>query len=153
MFKYSNSSIYSVDTSNDWVKKIQSLEGIEGSNRMNLYWVDVGAVANWGAPTSFKMRHNFKKYAEILWLKNKTPDLVLIDGRFRVSCFLTSVKFAPVGTKILFDDYTDRSFYHVVEEFCQKIDTCGRQALFEVNTKAKDQITDDVIYSFKNVIQ
>ena len=152
VFKYSGSSIYAVDTSNDWVSKIKSLEGIESSDRLNLYWVDVGCVANWGTPTSFKMRHNFKKYAELLWLNNKTPDLVLIDGRFRVSCFLNSVKFAPVGTKILFDDYTDRPFYHVVEEFCQKLDTCGRQALFEVNAKAKEQISDDVIHSFENVI-
>ena len=152
VFKYSNASIFAVDTSNDWVRKIQSLEAIESSNRLNLYWVDVGEIGQWGTPTSFKMRHNFKKYSELLWLNNKTPDLVLIDGRFRVSCFLTSVKFAPVGTKILFDDYTDRPFYHVVEEFCQKLDTCGRQALFEVNRKAKDQISDDVIQSFQNVI-
>ena len=152
VFKYSNSAIFAVDTSNDWVHKIKSLEGTESCNRLNLSWVDVGEVANWGTPTSFKMRHNFKKYAELLWLNNKTPDLVLIDGRFRVSCFLTSVKFAPLGTKILFDDYTNRPFYHVVEEFCQKLDSCGRQALFEVSGKAKEQVSDNVIHSFQNVI-
>jgi len=152
VYKYSSSFIYAVDTSIDWVRKLQYLEGNENSDRLNLNWVDVGLVENWGAPTSFKMRHNFKKYAQLLWLNNKTPDLVLIDGRFRVSCFLTAVKFGPVGTKILFDDYTDRPFYHVVEEFCQKLDTCGRQALFEVSEKAKEQISDNVIQSFQNVI-
>ena len=152
VLKYLSCAIFAVDTSKDWVHKIQSLEGFESSDRLNLSWVDVGVVGNWGTPTSFKKRHNFKKYAELLWLNNKIPDLVLIDGRFRVSCFLTSVKFAPVGTRILFDDYTNRPFYHVVEEFCQKLDTCGRQALFEVSQKAKQEISDNIIQSFENVI-
>ena len=44
VFKYSNASIFAVDTSNDWVRKIQSLEAIESSNRLNLYWLDVGEI-------------------------------------------------------------------------------------------------------------
>ena len=98
------------------------------------------------------MRHNFKKYAELLWLNNEIPDLVLIDGRFRVLCFLTTIKFAPEGCKILFDDYNNRPFYHVVEEFCPKIDTCGRQALFEVSLPAKEKISEALIQSFQYVI-
>ncbi len=152
VFKYSNAYIFSVDTSKDWVRKIKSLVGIKGSERLNLTWVDVGEVANWGTPTSFKMKHNFIKYAESLWLNIEKPDLVLIDGRFRVLCFLTSVKFAQAGCRILFDDYINRPFYHVVEDFCPKIDTCGRQALFEVSQTAKDQISEDLIKSFQNVI-
>jgi len=152
VYKYSNASIFSVDTSNDWVRKIKSLEGIEESNRLNLSWVDVGEITDWGTPTSFKMKHNFIKYAELLWLNNKIPDLILIDGRFRVLCFLTSIKFAPAGCKILFDDYKDRHFYHIVEDFCPKLDTCGRQALFEVSEIAKEKISEDLIKSFKNVI-
>ncbi len=152
VFNHSSASIYSVDSSRDWVRKIESLEGFKSSKRLNVNWIDVGIVANWGTPTSYKMRHNFQKYAEILWLNKDFPDLVLIDGRFRVLCFLTSVKFAPVGCKILFDDYINRPFYHVVEEFCEKIDNCGRQALFEVNETAKERISDDLIQSFKHVI-
>ena len=152
VFKYSNASIFSFDTSNDWVRKIQSVEGSRKSKRLNINWVDVGEIANWGTPTSFKMRHNFKKYAEFLWLNDVNPDLVLIDGRFRVLCFLTSVKLAPIGCKILFDDYINRPFYHVVEDFCPKIDKCGRQVLFEVNSDSKDKISEDLIKSFQNVI-
>ena len=55
VFKYSSATIFSVDTSNDWVKRIKSLEGIEKTKRLNLSWVDVGEIANWGTPTSFKM--------------------------------------------------------------------------------------------------
>ena len=97
-------------------------------------------------------KKNFLEYANWFWNFDLKPDLVLIDGRFRVLCFLTSIKFAPIGTKIIFDDYTFRPFYHVVEEFLKISDTCGRQALFEVDEYSKKNIDDSVILEFKNVV-
>ena len=152
VFKHTKASIYAVDTSLEWVKKLEGLTNTDASGRLNLNWIDVGRVADWGTPTSFERRANFKVYAEFMWLKEISPDLVLIDGRFRVFCFLTTVKLAPVGTKILFDDYINRPLYHVVEEFCQKIETCGRQALFEVSQSAKKKVTDETLTTFQNVI-
>ena len=152
VFKNSTAIIHAVDTSYDWVKKLKSLNAGDNTKRLNLNWIDVGNVADWGYPTSFERRDNFRSYAEILWLQKIAPDLVLIDGRFRVFCFLTSVKLAPIGTKLLFDDYNNRPFYHVVEEYCEKVDTCGRQALFEVNSGAKEKVTDEILLQFQNVI-
>jgi len=60
------------------------------------------------------------------------PDLVLIDGRFRLACFFHSLLAAAPGTPILFDDYTNRPHYQLVEEFCPISETEGRQALFRV---------------------
>jgi len=60
------------------------------------------------------------------------PDLVLIDGRFRVACFLHSLLAAEPGTPILFDDYSNRPHYHLVEESYPIEQTEGRQALFRV---------------------
>ena len=40
----------------------------------------------------------------------------MIDGRFRVASFLTTLKKSKKGTKIIFDDYKSRSQYHVVEK-------------------------------------
>jgi hypothetical protein len=150
--KYTNASIYAVDTSRDWVNSLQGLVSTSAPGRVNLNWVDVGEVADWGYPKSFERRENFKVYAQLMWLSKISPDLVLIDGRFRVFCFLTSIKCAPVGTKILFDDYMNRPFYHVVEEFCERIDACGRQALFEVSKSAKSKVTDEILSTFQNVI-
>jgi len=151
MFRFTKSDIFSVDTSKEWIKKTQSIDALKSDDRLNLKWIDVGEIGNWGNPNSFTMRKNFPIYASWLWQQNKTPDLVLIDGRFRILCFLTTLKFSPKGTKIIFDDYKERKFYHVVEEFCPIIDRCGRQALFEATTHAKDMITDEVLLSFQNV--
>ena len=59
------------------------------------------------------------------------PDLILIDGRFRVSTFLSCVLKFP-GAKVLFDDYVDRENYHVVESVIKPKRTVGRIAEFKV---------------------
>lgn len=152
VYKYSTATIHSIDTSRIWVERIRLSLGIEAAKRLKIRWVDVGEVADWGTPVSFKNRHNFRIYAELLWQSNAKPELVLIDGRFRVLCFLCSLKFAPVGTYILFDDYMDRPFYHVAEEFSERLDVCGRQALFEVTQASKEKVTEEILLSFQNVI-
>ena len=67
-------------------------------------------------PKNYNLRANFKDYANWLWQNKDKPDLVLIDRKFRVYCFLTSLKLCDAGSKIIFDDY-DREEYHVVEQF------------------------------------
>ena len=115
MFENTNCSIFGVDTSKFWAQKIKNFS--PQNSRLNIQWINVGKVGDWGYPTTFKLRQNFSFYANWFWNKNKRPDLVLVDGRFRIYCFLTTLKLAPEGTKILFDDYTTRPLYHVVEEF------------------------------------
>ena len=89
-----------------------------------------------------------------MWKQKKTPKLVLVDGRFRVCCFLTSLKFAEEGTKIIFDDYTNRPQYHFVEKYVSRFKECGRQSMFVVPSKANidmDELEKDIV-SFRNVM-
>ena len=152
MYNKSNASIFSVDTSREWATKILNLSKDSNLDRLNIKWIDVGHVGDWGYPISFKKRQNFVEYANWFWNFGFKPDLVVIDGRFRVLCFLTSIKFAPIGTKIIFDDYINRPFYHVVEDFLKIKNTCGRQALFEVDQRSKKLVDESVISEFKNII-
>ena len=122
-----------------------------GEERLHLCWVDVGKLAAWGHPESFEKRHNFPEYANWMWDQGAKPDLILIDGRFRIFCFLTSLLRACPRTLILFDDYSDRSVYHVVEEFLPVTDRCGRQALFEVTSSARALVDQELLLSFQNV--
>ena len=100
IYKYSKSDIYAVDTSKLWVQKINKLSSKD--SRLNLKWINVGEVGNWGYPKSFELRKNFTFYTDWFWKQDLSPDLVLIDGRFRISCFLTTLRNAQEGTKILF---------------------------------------------------
>ena len=152
MYRHSNCKIFAVDTSKFWVEKTKNISGLDKDERLNLKWIDVGDIGEWGYPKSFKMREYFQDYANWFWKQNEIPNLVLIDGRFRVFCFLTSLKYGPIGTKIIFDDYINRPQYHLVEEFSPVLDKCGRQVLFEVTKKAKEMINDNTLLSFQNVI-
>lgn len=123
--------IFSVDTSKDWVQHVKR-KLLKNSIQIEITDVDVGELGEWGRPVNYSKRSDFSNYTTSIWNYNQKPDVVLIDGRFRVSCFLTTLIHAEPGTKVFFDDYTTRPHYHVVEEFIKIHDVCGRQALFIV---------------------
>ena len=72
----------------NWVKKIQQLTNGKKDKRLNVDWIDVGNVEKWGYPITYSKRNCFFNYANNFYKKNNSPDLVLIDGRLRVFCFL-----------------------------------------------------------------
>ena len=122
--------------------------------RLNINFVDLGEVGLFGRPKSYIKQNDFCKYTEYIWRQTDRPSLVLIDGRFRVCCFLTSLKFADEGTKIIFDDYTNRSHYHFVEKYVSCSIQCGRQCLFVVPSKDNidmDELERDIV-AFQNVM-
>ena len=142
VLKNTNANILSVDSSRDWVDKISSRNAIY-NKRIKLKFIDLGEVENWGRPIGYEKSYNFINYFNWIWTQDILPDTVLIDGRFRVCCFLTSIKYANENTKIIFDDYNNRPYYHVIEKFIKKEQTCGRQALFIV--KNKNDINIDLL--------
>ena len=80
-------------------------------------------------------------------------NFILIDGRLRVLCFLVSLKKCNSGTKIIFDDYVNRKFYHIVEELIKPSSNDGRQCLFEVGDKKDlDMIKLDFLINKFNYI-
>lgn len=136
---YPKTLICAVDTSVQWVTRVNSQLAMSSGVVTH---VDVGEVGDWGRPLGYGSRKNFLRYAESIWDKNQDYDLVLVDGRFRVLSFLTSLLRCEEGTRIIFDDYTNRRHYHVVEEFIKPVDYCGRQALFVVGNKSAIDLSD-----------
>ena len=134
VLKYSNSEVISVDTSLKWVKNV-SKKNKKNINRLNIHHVDLGPVTNWGYPKTSNKSDFFYHYTDWIWHQNKKPDLVLIDGRFRVCCFLTCLKFGDPGTRIIFDDYKERYHYHFVEKYLNPAKVCGRQYMFIIPSK------------------
>ncbi|WP_217510361.1 class I SAM-dependent methyltransferase [Sulfitobacter sp. NAS-14.1] len=125
-----NARIYAVDTDPMWKDYSHDAAGF------TIGHVDIGEVKDWGYPASYEKRDNFQDYTDFLWVHDDKPDMVLVDGRFRVCCFLTTLLNANSGTVVVFDDYTNRPIYHVVEEIIRPEETCGRQAVFIVPDKS-----------------
>ena len=103
-----------------------------------LIHVNIGMTVDWGfpvfqKPTRRRVRR-WEEYAKAPWRYFRTigqqPDLVLVDGRFRVACVLESLlSLSPLSeTKILLDDYVDRPEYAVVEDYAD-VKIVGRMAV------------------------
>jgi len=60
----------------------------------------------------------------------------LIDGRFRAACWLTCMIRATRPLTVLFDDYTERKPYHMVERFVAPTEIRGRMARFDLKPSA-----------------
>lgn len=96
---------------------------------------DIGVTGTWGYPIKFKnvgddQLARFAAYSDMP--PTLRPDLILIDGRFRVACALKCIKALgdDTGWVIVVDDYVDRTGYHVIEEFAQLQKMVGRMAVF-----------------------
>ncbi len=100
------------------------------------YYVDIGPTKRWGMPTDPTCATRWPQYCLAPWqgllAAGSQPDLVLVDGRFRVACFLASMMFAGPGAVVLFDDYFNRENYHLVEKHFAPTSRAGRMAEFIV---------------------
>lgn len=110
---------------------------------------DIGPTGAWGRPQDTNHATLWPLYARTPWAamadQGDVPDLILIDGRFRVATFLISVMLAPKGCTILFDDYFDRPAYHVVERYLKPAQAAGRMARFVVSGSYSDGLILDLL--------
>jgi hypothetical protein len=112
---------------------------------------DVGLTGGWGKPLiigepSPERLNKFRKYSDFpseIGNKFPLPDLVLVDGRFRVACALKTLKALQdqKGWLLLVDDYVNRSKYHELPEFGVLQGYVGRMAVFSgLQGGAKDRL-------------
>jgi hypothetical protein len=125
-------NIYSVETDPFWQKKTSS---IINNKKCEIYYANLGKIGNWGVPKSYERSDFFNLYTDWIWKQKFKPTVVLIDGRFRVCCFLTSIINGNAGSKIIFDDYTLRHQYHYVEKYLKPVKKNKRQSLFIIPEK------------------
>ena len=105
----------------------------------NLFFYSLGWVEFYSYPLlSNKYFKNFYQKKSIIYAstifdtldKNQIiPDLILVDGRFRVLCMLYIFKFLKkkkvFGTCIILDDFKDREHYQIIKNFF-KVRLIGR---------------------------
>ena len=137
-----------VDSSNEWLKLVASLSI---AKTPLLHHVDFGVLSDWGRPISYAGIDKVEDYAGLIF-KEANPDLILIDGRFRVYCFCVCINLSEPGTKILFDDYVGRPYYSIIEKIIKPSETCGRQALFVRPDKIDQGLVESMIVNFKYVM-
>ena len=135
--------VFGCETDSKWLNRLcmeVSMRGLGG--RFYPVYQDIGTTKEWGRP-DFD-REPYTDARGILMVKapglpweamNKlgvSPDVVLIDGRFRVACFLACWANIQRPTTVIFDDYAERPSYHVVEKLARPVELVDRTAVFKL---------------------
>jgi hypothetical protein len=118
----------SVESDPKWAREVRKL--LQRPECAVIY-VDVGPVGRWGTPRKLhKHMDAALRYPDAIFDGGAVPDLVLIDGRFRVGCFLQCYQRLREGAVVLVDDYAHRREYWSMGELLPPADVAGRMAKF-----------------------
>ena len=129
----------SVDTDQWFLRSVRRAIGKLSADQQLMH-ADIGLTGPWGKPIrdtglSTRRMRKWRSYAATPWqgiADNDMPDLVLVDGRFRVNTTLLCCQklHANPQARILVDDYAERPEYSVIERHADLIGMAGRMAIF-----------------------
>ncbi|WP_375172843.1 hypothetical protein [Pseudooceanicola sp.] len=132
--------VVSVESDPDWAQMMRDwFAENPGQSAVEVVHADIGPTRDWGHPQDESQWRRFPGYPLKIWDSGVAPDVVLIDGRFRVGCALATAFRTQKPVTVLFDDYADRKAYHRVEEFLGTPEMTGRMAHFDVSPMAVPQ--------------
>jgi len=106
-----------VDTDRLWLREVEHHCRNNGGCFPKFLHLEVGPVRNWGYPVDQSYTGTVKTKLKRIIKSCAEPDLVLVDGRFRVLTTLLCLKYLKTNTAFLLDDYTNRPFYTTIEQF------------------------------------
>lgn len=99
---------------------------------VTLHHCNLGPTKRWGFPANGRRASHWPSYALSVWDRPdfQHPDVVLVDGRFRLACMLTTLFRITRPVTMLCDDYRDRKSYHRIESLVGAPAMTGRMAAF-----------------------
>ncbi|MGR3320597.1 MAG: hypothetical protein ACU0DK_01555 [Pseudooceanicola sp.] len=127
--------VTSVESDKAWARMMRGwFEENPPASPVEIVHHDIGPTKEWGQPRTHKGWKKYPGYPLKVWDAKdfRQPDVVLVDGRFRVGCALATAFRTAKPVVLLIDDYADRERYHEVEEFIGRPGMTGRLARFEV---------------------
>ena len=106
-------SIVSIESDHAFQQKVQGL-----CPRASVRWINIGKTADYGHPSDDSSKHLWRNYstADI-----GNPDLILIDGRFRLACGIQCCLKYPDAI-IMIHDFAHRTEYHLLLRFLDVFD-------------------------------
>jgi len=127
----------SVENDRAWGNGVKAwIDHAHPGHRVQMHLVFIGPTRKWGRPSKTQAplwRWRYRAYPTTVWRRRDLtmPDVILIDGRFRTACFLTSLARLTAPATILWDDYAGRPDYRVVERFLAPARMVERMAVFD----------------------
>jgi protein O-GlcNAc transferase len=133
-----NLSITSVDSSQEWLDIVANNSYSSDKIRkgqLNLRFVDIGPIGDWGFPTLSEKESKgaWYLYSQAITMVPGPFDLVLVDGRFRVACLLHTLVCFP-SAKVLIHDFFEKVHhlaYNVLLQVTKVVDRSDTLAVLE----------------------
>lgn len=116
-------------------------EAISNASLVTILTPDMGITLEWGWP-AFGTKRKGRPYVGAPFPMRPFPDLILVDGRYRIACALESARQANGAGKnctLIVDDYLERPHYHVVEQYLGKPERVGRAAIFAIGEQRVEE--------------
>lgn len=121
--------LFSVESDPEWHALINGDPAIRffvKRNRLISLCPDIGPCVRhgWGNPQG-PARPEWLRYHQDVWrlLDPYSPDVVLVDGRFRVACVCQALLRCKPDAAILVHDFAERPHYHDVLAFTDVVDS------------------------------
>lgn len=122
VLRNTNLTVVSVDSSKEWICKVQSrIDTLGVQDRFRSVHVDIGSLREFGHPKDEGRIDAWPTYPAT-FLPHRDADIVMVDGRFRVACALVAILEATRRPWILFHDFWDRPQHHVILPLVDVID-------------------------------
>jgi hypothetical protein len=132
-------TVDSVESSQDYVNEnlkndLYIIDALS-AGKLCIQLIDIGETIYWGYPKNTSKKHLWPNYSLSIYSRSKKYDLVLVDGRFRVSCVLNYLLNTPEDCILIIHDFWNRPEYHIVLKYLQLKDRVDSMGVF---TKAKN---------------
>ncbi|MCL4065668.1 hypothetical protein M3484_03680 [Pseudomonas sp. GX19020] len=127
--------VWSVESDASWARMMGDWFAAHPAQAgVHIHHADIGPIKEWGHPADESAFRRWPDYALKIWdLPGFShPDLVLVDGRFRLACFLTVAYRITRPVTLFFDDYAPREAYHKAEQIARPTEMIGRMARFDL---------------------
>jgi hypothetical protein len=124
----------SIDSSDEWLTKVAAECALNpNAPQPRLVKADIGPTGDWGWPVDGATRDKWPSYYTTAWAEPDSAkcDLFLIDGRFRVACFMSVILHCRPSAIILIHDFFSRPAYHVVKEICEEVARAEELSAFQ----------------------
>ncbi|MDG0801183.1 tetratricopeptide repeat protein [Pectobacterium polaris] len=150
-----NVEVFGVESDKVWVETLKK----EVGPLCKVEYVDIGPTKAWGYPVDDIHREKFPHYSETILKHDRTFNLILVDGRFRVACTLNAIKHILEKKKNIADsvifihDFWNRPDYHIVLEFLEKLKMAESAGAFKIKNDINISSLNEVLEKYKYIAQ
>ena len=145
-------NIRGVDSSKCWIEDVYKYIS---KDRVLLHHADIGDIGEWGKPINTTNKHAWPDYSSHINKTDILPDVIYIDGRFRVACLIQSILFSiknNIDPIILLHD-CNREYYKTGVDMMKRIDRVESLSVFRCDLSVCVKVLEIKYNEYKYIFE